>query len=111
MIDWLIAANEKCRDIAQKSRDALSALEKKDADGAKRIQDYMKADYKTLVGLWEQVDPTKSDAGRLSDMGRPRPGRPRRKQLALKSCCTQSSETSAFRSTTAVTCENPYSTQ
>ncbi|MFS2036994.1 TIGR02391 family protein [Polaromonas sp. CT11-55] len=70
MIDWLIAASEKCRDIAQKSRDALSALEKKDADGAKLIQEYMKADYKALVGLWEQVDPNKSGAGRLSDMGR-----------------------------------------
>lgn len=70
MIDWLIATNEKCRDIAQKARDAQAALAKEDADSVKRIQEYMRADYKALVRLWEQVDPEKKSAGRLSDMGR-----------------------------------------
>src|SRR6185369_1569921 len=70
MIEWLIAVNEKCRDIADKARDSLSALEKKDTEGAKKIQDYLKSDYKALVRLWEQVDPKKKQAGRLNDLGR-----------------------------------------
>jgi uncharacterized protein (TIGR02391 family) len=70
MIDWLIAANEKCRDLADKARDSLAALEKKDADGAKRIQEYMKGDYKALIRLWDEVDPEKKQAGRLSDLAR-----------------------------------------
>lgn len=70
MIEWLIAVNEKCRDIAAKARDSLSALKEEDADGAKKIQDYLKSDYKALVRLWEQVDPEKKHVGRLNDLGR-----------------------------------------
>jgi uncharacterized protein (TIGR02391 family) len=70
MIDWLIAANELCRGLADKARDSLAALEKEDGDGAARIKEYMKADYRALVRLWEQVDPEKKQAGRLSDLGR-----------------------------------------
>src|SRR4051812_29791973 len=70
MIDWLIAANERCRDLADKARDSLAALAKQDGEGADRIKEYMKADYKALVRLWEEVDPEKTQAGRLSDLGR-----------------------------------------
>lgn len=70
MINWLIAVNEKCRDIADKARDALAIIEKKDLDGAKKIQEYMRSDYKNLVRLWEQVDPDKKQSGRLNDLGR-----------------------------------------
>jgi uncharacterized protein (TIGR02391 family) len=70
MIDWLIAANEKCRDLADKARDALAALGVNDAEGASKINSYMRADYKNLVRLWEQVDPEKKQSGRLNDLGR-----------------------------------------
>lgn len=70
MIDWLIATNEKCRDLADKARDALAALGKNDTEGAKKIQEYMRADYKALVRLWEQVDPEKKSTGRLNDLAR-----------------------------------------
>lgn len=70
MIRWLIAVNDKCRNLAEKATDALAALEREDEHTAKRTQDYMRSDYKALVDLWDEVDPEKKHAGRLGAMAR-----------------------------------------
>lgn len=70
MIAWLIDVNKKCRTIAAKAQDCLTALDEDNTDAAKRIQGYMKDDYQALVQTWEQVNPDKKKSGRLGDLSR-----------------------------------------
>ena len=54
MIDWYVELQKVLRDIRIKAMDALELLKKEDQDRARKVNEYLKADYKRLDALWKQ---------------------------------------------------------
>jgi uncharacterized protein (TIGR02391 family) len=70
MVEWLIAVHAKCRGIEAKANDCLALLDKGQADSAKAVNGYLKADYEDLTRLLKEADPTLKQVDRLGDLGR-----------------------------------------
>lgn len=52
MLEWYLDVNGLLREMRRKAVDAQALLEAEDADGAKRINGYMKTDYQSLRRRW-----------------------------------------------------------
>lgn len=65
MIKWYVSVRRLMRDIERKSRDALEQYKQGGKIVSKAINEYIKSDYQTLLGLWQQQFP-EGDLGSLS---------------------------------------------